>query len=96
MTDPEHGFAVRGSMAGYPVSKTALNMLTVQYAKALSGDRITVNAIAPGACNTDFATALGITLDRTADQGAAIAIDLATGPDRPTASFLSDTGVVPW
>ncbi|MFI5845928.1 SDR family NAD(P)-dependent oxidoreductase [Catenuloplanes sp. NPDC051500] len=96
MTDPDHGFAARGTMAGYPPSKTALNMLTVQYAKALADDGITVNAIAPGACNTDFATALGITLDRTAAQGAAIAIDLATGPDRPTASFMSDEGQIPW
>ncbi|WP_033338835.1 SDR family NAD(P)-dependent oxidoreductase [Catenuloplanes japonicus] len=96
MTDPSHGFAVRGSMAGYPVSKTALNMLTVQYARALSGDGITVNAIAPGACATDFSAALGITLERTAAQGAAVVIDLATGTARPTASFLSDEGEVPW
>jgi NAD(P)-dependent dehydrogenase (short-subunit alcohol dehydrogenase family) len=96
MTDPAHGFAVRGTMAGYPASKTALNMLTVQYAKALAGDGITVNAIAPGACDTDFATALGITLDRTAAQGAAIAIDLAMSTERPTASFVSDAGTVPW
>ncbi|MDR7275381.1 SDR family NAD(P)-dependent oxidoreductase [Catenuloplanes atrovinosus] len=96
MTDPDFSFATRIAMAGYPVSKSALNMLTVQYAKALADDGITVTAIAPGACDTDFATALGLHLDRTAAQGAAIAVTLATSGERPTAAFLSDEGTVPW
>jgi len=95
-TDPEHRFAARGVSAGYPTSKTAVNMLTVQYAKALAGDRIAVNAVAPGACGTDFAAALGLTLDRTAAQGAAIAVHLATMADSPTAGFFQDDGAVPW
>jgi NAD(P)-dependent dehydrogenase (short-subunit alcohol dehydrogenase family) len=95
-TDPEHYFAARGASAGYPTSKTALNMLTVQYAKALAGDRIAVNAVAPGACGTDFATALGLTLDRTAAQGAAVAVHLATVAPSPTAGFFQDDGAVPW
>ncbi|GAB7036620.1 MULTISPECIES: SDR family NAD(P)-dependent oxidoreductase [Catenuloplanes] len=95
-TDPAHSFAIRATMAGYPVSKTALNMLTVQYAKALADDGITVNAIAPGACATDFTAALGIPVERTAAQGAAVAVGLATTDDRTTAAFLSDEGPVPW
>jgi NAD(P)-dependent dehydrogenase (short-subunit alcohol dehydrogenase family) len=95
-TDPEHYFAGRRASAGYPTSKTALNMLTVQYAKALAGDGICVNAVAPGATDTDFATELGLTLQRTAEQGAAIAIHLATMADPPTCGFLQDDGPVPW
>jgi NAD(P)-dependent dehydrogenase (short-subunit alcohol dehydrogenase family) len=45
MTDPEHYFASMRGSAAYPVSKTALNMLTVQYAKALAAENITVNAV---------------------------------------------------
>ncbi|MDP9793907.1 NAD(P)-dependent dehydrogenase (short-subunit alcohol dehydrogenase family) [Catenuloplanes nepalensis] len=96
MTDPGRTFAARGTMAGYPVSKAALNMLTVQYAKALADAGITVNAVAPGACATDFTAALGLSLDRTAAQGAAVAVHLATTPGHATASFLSDEGPVPW
>jgi NAD(P)-dependent dehydrogenase (short-subunit alcohol dehydrogenase family) len=95
-TDPGHAFAARGTIAGYPTSKTALNMLTVQYAKALADERVSVNAVAPGACDTDFATALGLTLPRTAEQGAAIAVHLATMADPPTGGFRQDDGPVPW
>ena len=96
MTDEQHRFAVRRTSAGYPVSKSALNMLTVQYAKALAGERIKVNAIAPGACDTDFARGLGLRLERTAEQGAAAAIELATMADAPTGHFRDDAGTVPW
>jgi NAD(P)-dependent dehydrogenase (short-subunit alcohol dehydrogenase family) len=46
MTDPEHYFASLPGSAAYPVSKTALNMLTVQYAKTLAAENITVRPAA--------------------------------------------------
>ena len=95
-TDPDHYFAGLPAFTGYPASKTALNMLTVQYAKALAGNNIRVNAVAPGACGTDFAKDLGFTLERTAAQGAAIAVHLAGAEDGPTAGFFDDDGAVPW
>jgi NAD(P)-dependent dehydrogenase (short-subunit alcohol dehydrogenase family) len=95
-TDPDHYFAARVALAGYPTSKTALNMLTVQYAKALAADHIAVNAVAPGACGTDFAKELGLTSERTAAEGAAIAVHLATSEDSPTGGFFQDDGAVPW
>jgi NAD(P)-dependent dehydrogenase (short-subunit alcohol dehydrogenase family) len=96
MTDPRHYFAGMGASAGYPAAKAALNMVTVQYAKALAGDHIAVNAVAPGACGTDFATGLGLHLDRTAEDGAAIAVRLATAPESPSGTFQEDDGEVPW
>ncbi|SNY62033.1 SDR family NAD(P)-dependent oxidoreductase [Paractinoplanes atraurantiacus] len=93
-TDPAHNFAARGTPLGYPASKAALNMLTVQYAKAFPG--MSINATAPGACGTDFAKDLGLSLERTAADGAAIAIRLATMDGPPTAAFVSDEGPVPW
>jgi NAD(P)-dependent dehydrogenase (short-subunit alcohol dehydrogenase family) len=98
MTDPGHYFAsrVRGSVA-YPVSKAALNMLTVQYAKSLAAENIAVNAVAPGACATDFTTGLDRVITRTAADGARIAVRLATAaPGGPNGGFHDDDGRVPW
>jgi NAD(P)-dependent dehydrogenase (short-subunit alcohol dehydrogenase family) len=97
MTNPEHYMSRLPAVAGYPVSKAALNALTVQYAKELRADGILVNAAAPGACATDFTKNLAMTITRTAADGAAIAVKLATlGPDGPTGGFFDDDGPVPW
>ena len=97
MTDPAHYMSKLPAAAAYPVSKTALNALTVQYAKALASDHILVNAVAPGACATDFTKGLPYRVTRTAAQGAEIAVCLATtGPDGPTGGFFDDDGPVPW
>ncbi|RKS77861.1 NAD(P)-dependent dehydrogenase (short-subunit alcohol dehydrogenase family) [Motilibacter peucedani] len=96
-TDATHYLSRMPSSLGYPVSKAALNMLTVQYAKALSRDGILVNAVAPGACDTDFAKGLPFQLTRTADDGAEIVVRLATqGRECPTGGFFDDGGKVPW
>ncbi|MBM2621515.1 SDR family NAD(P)-dependent oxidoreductase [Actinoplanes sp. LDG1-06] len=97
MNDATHYLSRMPGSLGYPASKAALNMLTVQYAKALSRDGILVNAIAPGACDTDFAQGLPFTLTRTAAEGAAIVVRLATlGRECPTGGFFDDNGTVPW
>lgn len=80
--------------AAYPVSKTALNSLTAQYAKELREAGILINAADPGWCATDLNQHQGI---RTAAQGAAIAVKLATlDADGPTGGFFNDEGEVPW
>jgi NAD(P)-dependent dehydrogenase (short-subunit alcohol dehydrogenase family) len=69
----------------------------VQYAKELGPLGILVNAAAPGACATDFTRNLGLAISRTAADGAAIAVKLATlGPGGPTGGFFDDNGPVPW
>ncbi|TDV53848.1 SDR family oxidoreductase [Actinophytocola oryzae] len=76
----------------YVPSKTALNAVTVQYAKALK--EIKVNAACPGYCATDLNNHGGF---RTAAQGANIAVELATlGDDGPSGGFFDDNGVVAW
>ncbi|MEU0467606.1 SDR family oxidoreductase [Amycolatopsis sp. NPDC006131] len=96
-TDATHYLSRMPGSLGYPVSKAALNMLTVQYAKALSREGILVNAVAPGACDTDFAKGLPFQLTRTAAEGAAIVVRLATlGRECPTGGFFDDNGRVPW
>ncbi|MGI5153642.1 SDR family oxidoreductase [Microbispora sp. CA-102843] len=78
----------------YAPSKTFLNAVTVQYAKELRDTNILINAGCPGFCATDLNGFRGV---RTPEQGAAVAIRLATLPDDgPTGGFFDDAGVVPW
>lgn len=80
--------------AAYATSKTFLNAVTVQYAKELADTDILINAGCPGFCATDLNGFRGV---RTPEQGAAIAIHLATLPDGgPTGTFHDDDGPVPW
>ncbi|MEU5865510.1 SDR family oxidoreductase [Nonomuraea sp. NPDC047529] len=80
--------------AAYLASKTFLNALTIQYAKELSGTNILINSGCPGFTATDLNGFQGV---RTPQQGAAIAIRLATLPDDgPTGQFFDDAGTVPW
>ena len=78
----------------YAPSKTFLNALTVQYAKELKGSGILINNACPGYVATDFN---GFNGTQTPDQGAAIAIHLATLPDDgPSGQVFDDSGVVAW
>ncbi|GAB2508409.1 SDR family oxidoreductase [Nocardia heshunensis] len=80
--------------AAYSPSKSFLNAVTIQYAKELQDTNILINAACPGFCATDLNNFRGT---RTPQEGAAIALHLATLPDTgPTGSFFDDSGVVPW
>jgi NAD(P)-dependent dehydrogenase (short-subunit alcohol dehydrogenase family) len=75
----------------YPSSKAALNMVTVQYAKALP--RFRVNAVDPGYTATDLNGHRGL---RSVEEGAAIIVATAVAVEGPTGAFLDDAGVVAW
>ena len=80
--------------AAYSPSKSFLNAVTIQYAKELHDTNILINAACPGFTATDLNSFRGV---RTPEQGAAIAIRLATLPDDgPTGGFFDDAGTVPW
>ena len=80
--------------AAYSPSKTFLNAVTIQYAKELSDTNILINLGCPGYVATDLNGFRGV---RTPEQGAAIAIRLATLPDNgPTGAFFDDAGPIPW
>jgi NAD(P)-dependent dehydrogenase (short-subunit alcohol dehydrogenase family) len=69
----------------YVSSKTALNMVTAQYAKELWDTPIKVNAANPGYCATDLNNHSGF---RSAEEGAEAIVHLATLPeDGPTGTF---------
>ena len=81
-------------LAAYAPSKSMLNSMTAQYARALADTNVIVNAACPGYVATDFT---GFNSPRMPEQGAAIAIRLATLPDDgPRGGFFDDQGFVPW
>jgi NAD(P)-dependent dehydrogenase (short-subunit alcohol dehydrogenase family) len=76
----------------YPASKTAVNLITVQYAKAFPNMRI--NAVEPGFTKTDLNAGTGV---QTADEGAEIIARMAqVGPDGPTGGYFDAEGTLPW
>ena len=76
----------------YPASKAAVNMVTVQYAKAFPTLRI--NAVEPGYTATDLNHHTGT---QTVEQGAEIIVRMAqVGPDGPTGGFFDARGPLPW
>ena len=80
--------------AAYSPSKTFLNAVTLQYVRELAGTGILINCACPGYVATDLNGFRGV---RTPQQGAAIAIRLATLPDDgPTGGFFEDAGTIPW
>jgi len=77
---------------GYPSSKSALNMITTQYAKALPEFR--VNVVDPGYTATDLNGHSG---PQTVEQGTDAIVELATiGPDGPTGGYFDRTGPLAW
>ena len=96
----------RWTMLAYPMSKAALNMLTIQYARAFP--RWRVNSATPGLTATEFTgpneggpsieqlRAAGMQIN-TVEQGAEAIVQLAlASPDGPTGTFVGNDGPVPW
>ncbi|KOT58344.1 MULTISPECIES: SDR family NAD(P)-dependent oxidoreductase [Streptomyces] len=76
----------------YATSKTAVNMLTVQFAKAFPLMRI--NAVEPGYTATDLNRHEGA---QTVEQGAEIIVRMAQlEPDGPTGGYFDAAGPLPW
>ncbi len=86
--------AVGPISAAYSPSKTFLNAVTVQYAKELADTPILVNMGCPGYVDTDLNGHQGT---RTVEQGAVIAIRLATLSDGgPSGTYSNEDGPLPW
>lgn len=96
----------RWTMLAYPMSKAALNMLTIQYARAFP--RWRVNAATPGLTATEFTgarpeperieqlRAAGVQVN-TVEAGADVVVRMALiGSDGPTGTFVGNDGPVPW
>lgn len=81
----------RYALAAYGSSKTAVTMLTMQYARTTPDFRF--NAVDPGQTATAFTGHVG----HSVEEGADAAVRMATlGVDVPTGTVTDRDGVVPW
>ncbi len=82
------------NLLGHNGSKSALNAVTVAFAKELDPFGFKVSTGCPGYTATDLNQHWG---HCTTEQGAAIGVRLATLPgDGPNGGFFEDNGVVAW
>jgi NAD(P)-dependent dehydrogenase (short-subunit alcohol dehydrogenase family) len=92
MADPNNMYFGSNALA-YNASKSALNAITVAFAKDLVSEKICINSICPGWVKTDLGTDDAY---RTVEQGATIIMKLAMMEHPPTGKFIDDNGEVPW
>jgi len=84
---------LEGGYAGYRMSKSALNALTILTANELKGTSIRINAMCPGWVKTEMG---GEGASRTAEEGADTAVWLALEETSETGKFFRDRKVIPW
>lgn len=78
-------------LAAYGSSKSAVTMLTTQYARTIPDVRF--NAVDPGQTATEFTGHIG----QSIEEGAEAAVRIATlGPGTPTGTVTDRTGALPW
>ena len=93
-SDADSPIAKLPPILAYNASKTALNALTVFFAKELQGTPIKVNSVSPGIVATDLNGYRGYL---TAEQGAKVPVIYATLPiDGPTGGFFGADGQIAW
>lgn len=98
-SDPASPF-YHASSLGYQSSKAAVNMATINFAKALADADIGVYAVNPGWTATEFggrdANSAAPAGMQSIEAGAAQIIHLATTDDTPSMSFTENAGPLPW
>lgn len=93
VTNPETQESKVNSLA-YCSSKSAVTMMTVQYAKSLP--HIQINAADPGSTNTDLVGDFSNN-SKPASEGVIPIVKLATiDKDGPTGTFIDANGTLPW
>lgn len=92
--DPNGPFKDANWLLAYCSSKSALNAMTIAFARELRTTGIKINSANPGYTATDMNQNRG---PKTVEQGAATPVRLALLPnDGPTGGNFSDEGVAPW
>ena len=93
-SDPTSFAANMPPTLAYNASKTALNALTVFFAKELRNTHIKINSVSPGYVATDLNGHSGFL---TPEQGAKIPVAFATlSADGPTGGFFGENGAIAW
>ncbi len=92
-TDPSYSSAAINALA-YQTSKSALNAVTLCFAKELGERGFKINAADPGYTSTALN---GFSGPRTTEQAARVIVRLATlDDDGPNGGFFDEEGVVGW
>ena len=93
-SDPESAMSHMPPLLAYCSSKTAMNALTVFFARELRETGIKVNSVSPGYVATDLNNLTGYL---TPEQGAALPVKFALLPDDgPNGGFFEGEGTIPW
>lgn len=85
--------SLTGGYAGYSLSKTSMNALTILLSNELKAEGIKVNAMCPGWVRTDMG---GANATRSVAQGADTAVWLAVQNKIPTGKFFRDRKIISW
>ncbi len=92
-SDPSHEHYPVNPLA-YNSSKTALNAVTVMFAKEFAGTPLKINAVDPGYTATDMNGNNG---SRSVEYSAGTVAKLALiGADGPSGRFFDENGEIPW
>jgi NAD(P)-dependent dehydrogenase (short-subunit alcohol dehydrogenase family) len=81
------------NILAYNSSKTALNGVTLAYARELGPEGIAVVAISPGWVRTDMGSQAA---PRSVEEGAKIITKVSTMATPPNGKFINDEGEIPW
>ncbi|WP_227271021.1 SDR family oxidoreductase [Roseobacter weihaiensis] len=92
LSDPESPY-YEMNVPAYNSSKSAVNGLTVAYAKALKSKGISVTSICPGWVRTDIGTKNAF---KSVEEGVMITVQVATMDNPPSGAFVDIDGPVPW
>lgn len=93
-SDPESAMSHMPPLLAYCSSKTAMNALTVFFARELRETGIKVNSVSPGYVASDLNNHTGYL---TPEQGAALPVKYAMLPaGGPTGVFVEGEGTIPW
>lgn len=95
LTDPQWELAERVALGfAYSASKTALNVMTIAFAKELAGTPVKINAVCPGFTATDFNQHRGT---KRPEDSVKLIVKYATlGDDGPSGGFFDEVGRIPW
>ena len=82
-----------GGYAGYRLSKSSLNALTILLANELKDTNIRINAVCPGWVKTDMG---GKEAPGSVQDGADTPVWLVESDDVPTGKFIRKRKIIPW
>ena len=85
--------SLTGGYAGYRLSKSSLNALTILMSNDLRTTNVKVNSVCPGWVKTDMG---GENAPRTVAEGADTPVWLVDEKEIPNGKFIRNRNIIPW